>query len=65
MTSKDNITFITKLNWQNEKSKLKEQFPHLTEPDWNFKEVKVNEINNMLSKIGRPNDGLIGYFGEK
>ena len=56
------IPFVTKTtstsyhldNWQEIKSKLKANFPHLTEPDLDYEEGKLEEfIDNLSTKIGK------------
>ncbi len=44
---------FNKETWQEKKSKLKEKFPHLTDPDLDIEEGKVEEMLEKLhSKIG-------------
>jgi hypothetical protein len=44
---------INKLNWQEKKNKLKQKFPHLSEPDLNFEEGNIDDmIDKLHSKIG-------------
>jgi uncharacterized protein YjbJ (UPF0337 family) len=41
-------------NWQELKSKLKAKFPHLTDPDLDYEEGKVEAfIDNLSTKIGQ------------
>jgi len=41
-------------NWQEKKNKLQAQFPHLTDPDLELEEGKVEElIDKIHSKIGK------------
>ncbi|MGA2298043.1 MAG: hypothetical protein ABSG15_10890 [FCB group bacterium] len=38
------VSSITMENRQEKKSKLKEKFPHLTDPDMDFEEVNMEEM---------------------
>jgi len=63
-TQKTVTTFsINKENWEVKKAKLKEKFPHLTEPDLEFEEGKVEELLGKIhakigNTIGKTKDGL-------
>ena len=44
---------FNKENWEMKKNKLKAKFPHLTDPDLEYDEGKVEEfIDKLHSKIG-------------
>ncbi|MGA2297814.1 MAG: general stress protein CsbD [FCB group bacterium] len=54
---------ITRENWLEKKSKLKEKFPHLTDSDLEYKEGKMEEmfdkLNTKIGKtIGKSKEGL-------
>jgi len=54
-------SYFNKENWEEKKRKLKEKFPHLTDPDLEFEEGKAEEmIDKLHSKIGK----LIGKTKE-
>jgi uncharacterized protein YjbJ (UPF0337 family) len=54
MTNTESKTNINKENWHEKKCKLKEMFPHLTDPDLDFEEGKLEEmIDKIHSKIGK------------
>ncbi len=45
---------INKSNWQDKKTKLKLQFPHLSDTDLHFEDGKMEEmINKLHIKIGK------------
>jgi hypothetical protein len=61
------VSSINMLNWQEKKNKLKQKFPHLSEPDLNFEEGNVESmIDNLHSKIGmapgNTKEGLYKYI---
>jgi uncharacterized protein YjbJ (UPF0337 family) len=48
---------FNKENWEEMKTKLKDKFPHLTEPDLDYEEGKVETfIDNLSSKVGKAID---------